>query len=149
MIDIPNRANLTVGLTAGAFDLCHAGHQLMFRDAKQHCDYLIVAIQVDPSADRPEKNKPVQTIVERQIQVASSRYVDHTIVYYTEKDLHDLLLCLDYDVRILGDEYETKHFTGKDIVGHLDKCVFNSREHSFSSSSLRKRVYTAEKKLDI
>jgi glycerol-3-phosphate cytidylyltransferase len=146
MIDIPNRQNLTVGITAGAFDLCHAGHHLMFRDAKKHCDYLIVAIQIDPSADRPSKNKPVQSIVERQIQVASSRYVDHTIVYHTEKDLHDLLLCLDYDVRILGDEYKTKHFTGKDISGHMDKCVFNDREHSFSSSSLRKRVYDEEKK---
>lgn len=133
-----------VGITAGTFDLLHAGHQLMFREAKQHCDYLIVAIQSDPTLDRDEKNKPVQTIVERQIQVQSSKYVDETIVYSTEADFRDLLLCLDYDVRILGVEYSDKNFTGKDIQGHLDKCVFNSRPHSFSSSSLRERVANAE-----
>lgn len=145
MLSMTERKNKIVGLTAGAFDLCHAGHQLMFREAKKHCDYLIAAIQTDPSLDRPEKNKPVQTIVERQIQVESSQYVDETIVYATEKDLHDLLLCLDYDVRILGDEYESKHFTGKDIPGHYEKCIFNPRPHSFSSSSLRDRVVKSAK----
>lgn len=128
------------GITAGAFDLLHSGHQLMLKEAKSNCDYLIVAIQTDPSLDRPDKNKPVQSIVERQIQVQSSKYVDETIVYATEKDLHDLLLCIDYDVRILGDEYKDKHFTGKSIPGHIDKCIFNTRPHSFSSSSLRERV---------
>ena len=118
----------------------------MLSEAKNHCDYLIAGLQTDPTIDRPDtKNKPVQSIVERQIQLAACRYVDEVVVYETEEDLCDLLLILPVDVRILGVEYQDKHFSGKDECYQRDiELVFNSRDHSFSSSSLRKRVVAAE-----
>lgn len=132
---------LRVGFTASAFDLLHAGHVSMLEDAKQQCDYLIAALQNDPTLDRPEKNKPVQSIVERFIQLRAVRYVDEIIVYNTEKDLEDLLLMMPIDVRILGEEYKDKAFTGRDIcVTRGIDLHFNKREHSFSTSDLRKRV---------
>lgn len=137
---------LKVGITFSTFDLLHAGHIAMLAEAKNHCDYLIAGLQTDPTIDRPDtKNKPVQSVVERQIQLAACRYVDEVVVYQTEEDLVDLLLILPIDVRILGVEYRDKNFTG-DAEG-ADKGiehVFNSRDHSFSSSSLRKRVAQAE-----
>jgi glycerol-3-phosphate cytidylyltransferase len=135
-----------VGITFSTFDMLHAGHIAMLSEAKNHCDYLIAGLQTDPTIDRPEtKNKPVQSIVERQIQLAACRYVDEVVVYQTEQDLVDLLLILPVDVRILGVEYEDKEFTGKWEGQHRGiKCIFNSRDHSFSSSSLRKRVAAAE-----
>jgi len=134
-----------IGFTCSTFDLLHAGHVTMLEEAKHHCDYLIVGLQNDPTEDRPEKNKPVQSIVERQIQLAAIKYVDEIVIYNTEKDLTDLLLTLPIDVRVLGDEYKTKDFTGKDIAKQRgSKIVFNGRDHSFSSTSLRKRVNHAE-----
>jgi len=136
-----------IGITFSTFDLGpHAGHIAMLSEAKNHCDYLICGLQTDPTIDRPgTKNAPVQSIVERQIQLAACRYVDEVVVYQTEQDLIDLLLILPLDVRILGVEYEDKEYTGKHegYQRGIDP-VFNGRDHSFSSSSLRKRVAHAE-----
>jgi glycerol-3-phosphate cytidylyltransferase len=139
---------LTVGIVFSSFDLFHAGHVAMLAEAKNHCDYLIAALQTDPTIDRPDsKNPPIQSIVERQIQVSTNRNVDEVVVYQTEKDLEDLLLILPVDVRILGVEYADRDFTGKDICKARGiEIVYNGRDHSFSSSSLRKRVAEAEGK---
>jgi glycerol-3-phosphate cytidylyltransferase len=134
-----------IGFTCSTFDLLHAGHITMLEEAKRHCDFLIVGLQNDPTEDRPTKNKPVQSIVERQIQLAAVKYVDEIVIYNTEQDLKDLLLTLPIDVRVLGDEYKNKDFTGKDIAKQRgSKIVYNGRDHSFSSSSLRKRVASAQ-----
>jgi glycerol-3-phosphate cytidylyltransferase len=135
-----------IGITFSTFDLFHAGHVAMLSEAKNHCDYLICGLQTDPTINRPDsKNPPIQSIVERQIQLAACRYVDEVVVYQTEQDLIDLLLILPLDVRILGVEYQHKNFTGKDECGMRDiEVVYNGRDHSFSSSSLRKRVAHAE-----
>ena len=137
-----------VGITFSTFDLFHAGHVAMLSEAKNHCDYLIAALQTDPTIDRPDsKNPPIQSIVERQIQVSTNRNVDEVVVYQTEKDLEDLLLILPVDVRILGVEYKDKDFTGRQICNDRGiELIFNGRDHSFSSSSLRKRVAEAEGK---
>ena len=133
---------MKIGFTCSTFDLLHAGHISMLREAKQHCNYLICGLQTDPSVDRPEKNKPIQTIVERYIQLNAVGYVDEIIPYATEEDLKDILSMLQIDVRILGEEYRDKEFTGKDICRKRDiQLFFNKREHRFSSSDLRKRVY--------
>jgi glycerol-3-phosphate cytidylyltransferase len=133
---------MKVGFTCSTFDLLHAGHISMLREAKQHCDYLICGLQIDPSVDRPEKNRPIQTTVERYIQLNAVGYVDEIIPYATEEDLKDILSMLQIDVRILGEEYRDKEFTGKDICRKRDiQLFFNKREHRFSSSDLRKRVY--------
>jgi glycerol-3-phosphate cytidylyltransferase len=125
--------------------MLHAGHIAMLSEAKNHCDYLIAGLQNNAKWDRPEKNEPIQSIVERQIQLAATRYVDEIVIYNTERDLVDLLLILPVDVRILGVEYENKDFTGKEECASRGiKIVFNGRDHSFSSSSLRKRVAQAE-----
>ena len=137
---------LRIGFTASQFDMLHAGHIAMLSEARNHCDYLIAGLQNNASWDRPEKNAPIQSIVERQIQLAATRYVDEIVVYNTEKDLEDILLTLPIDVRILGVEYQDKEFTGKEICNKRNiKLIFNSRDHSFSSSSLRKRVVEAER----
>jgi glycerol-3-phosphate cytidylyltransferase len=136
---------MKVGFTCSTFDLLHAGHVSMLQEAKTQCDYLIVGIQNDPTLDRPSKNKPVQSIVERQMQLRGSKYVDEIWIYNTEKDLEDLLLTLPLNVRILGVEYEGKEFTGREICHKRNiDLYFNKRDHSFSSSSLRRRVYEAE-----
>ena len=126
------------GITFGAFDLFHAGHVLMLEEAKTVCDYLIVCIQTDPSLDREEKNKPVQSIIEREIQVSGCRFVDEVIIYDTEVDLLNIIGQVDWDVRIIGEEYKDKDFTGRDQT--LERCYFNKRPHTFSSSELRERV---------
>jgi glycerol-3-phosphate cytidylyltransferase len=138
--------DLVIGITFSTFDLFHAGHIAMLSEAKNHCDYLIVGLQTDPTIDRPEsKNPPVQSIVERQIQVSACRFVDEIVVYQTEKDLEDILLTLPLDVRILGIEYEKQNFTGRKICEDRGiELIFNSRDHSFSSSNLRQRVWEAE-----
>jgi len=137
---------LKIGITFSQFDLLHAGHIAMLSQAKNHCDYLIAALQNNAQWDRPEKNEPIQSIVERQISLSAVRFVDEIVVYNTEKDLEDILLTLPIDVRILGVEYKDKEFTGKDIcVQRNIELVFNGRDHSFSSSSLRKRVVEAQK----
>ena len=138
---------LSVGITFSTFDLLHAGHISMLAEAKNHCDYLICGLQTDPTIDRPDtKNKPVQSIVERQLTLGACRYVDEIVVYSTEQDLIDLILTLPIDVRILGVEYEDTNFTGRNEgTGRGIQHVFNKRDHSFSSSSLRKRVAEAER----
>jgi len=137
---------LKIGITFSQFDLLHAGHIAMLSQAKNHCDYLIAALQNNAQWDRPEKNEPIQSIVERQISLSAVRFVDEIVVYNTEKDLEDILLTLPIDVRILGVEYRDKEFTGKDICAQRNiELVFNGRDHSFSSSSLRKRVVEAQK----
>ena len=135
-----------IGITFSTFDMLHAGHIAMLSEAKNHCDYLIAGLQTDPTIDRPDtKNSPIQSVVERQIQLAACRYVDEVVVYQTEQDLIDLLLILPIDVRILGVEYANKSFTGHDECYNRGiELVFNGRDHSFSSSSLRKRVVEAE-----
>lgn len=130
-----------VGLTCSTFDLLHSGHVMMLREAKSRCDYLIVCLQTDPSIDRPEKNKPVQTIVERYVQLSAVKYVDEIVVYQTEQDLQDILEMFPIDVRILGEEYRDKDFTGREICKKRGiQLHFNKRDHRFSSSGLRKRV---------
>lgn len=132
---------MRIGFTCSTFDLLHAGHVQMLRDAKQHCDYLLVGLQIDPSLDRPEKNKPVQSIVERYTQLKGIKYVDEIIPYGTEEDLLDLMELYTIDVRILGEEYRDKDFTGRDICRKRDiDIVFNNRDHRFSTSDLRMRV---------
>ena len=136
-----------IGIVFSTFDLLHAGHIAMLAEVRNHCDYLIAGLQTDPTIDRPgTKNKPIQSIVERQITVSATRYVDEIVVYQTEADLCDILLTLPIDVRILGIEYIDKEFTGRDICMQRGiEIVYNGRDHSFSSSSLRKRVAEAEK----
>jgi len=132
---------MRVGITFSAFDLLHAGHVAMLRESKEQCDYLVAGLQLDPSIDRPEKNKPIQTIVERYTQLKAVKYVDEIIPYTTEKDVEDILEMYQVDVRILGDEYKDKDFTGKDICRRLGiELYFNKRDHRFSSSDLRKRI---------
>jgi glycerol-3-phosphate cytidylyltransferase len=127
---------MKIGFTCSTFDLFHAGHVVMLEEAKKQCDYLIVGIQTDPTIDRPEKNAPIQSLIERQIQVRACKFVDETIVYATENDLIILLTTLPLDVRILGIEYKDKDYTGKGIVN----AYYNKRSHSFSSSELRQRM---------
>jgi glycerol-3-phosphate cytidylyltransferase len=135
-----------VGFTCSTFDLLHAGHILMLAECKQICDYLIVGVQSDPTIDRPGvKNKPVQSIVERYVQLSAVKFVDEIIVYNTEKDLEDMLMFLPISVRIIGEEYKDKDFTGKQICDERGiKIWYNSRSHRFSSSELRQRTYQSE-----
>jgi glycerol-3-phosphate cytidylyltransferase len=136
---------LTIGIVASSFDLLHAGHVMMLREAKSKCDHLIAALQTDPTIDRPEKNKPVQTIVERYIQLSAVKYVDEIIVYATEQDLEDILEMYPIDIRVLGEEYRDKDFTGREICKRRGiQLYFNKRDHRFSSSGLRKRVAEKE-----
>jgi len=132
---------MKVGLTASTFDLLHSGHIEMLRESKSVCDYLICGLQIDPSIDRPEKNKPVQTVVERYTQLSAVKFVDEIIPYLYESDLEDILQMRDIHVRVLGEEYRNKDFTGRDICKARDiELHFNKRDHRFSSSGLRQRV---------
>lgn len=132
---------MKIGFTCSTFDLFHAGHIMMLKEAQTQCEHLIVGLQTDPTIDRPEKNKPIQSVFERYTQLQACKYVDEIVVYATEKELLDILQSYKIDVRILGEEYKDKHFTGRD----LDiECYFNNRRHSFSSTELRKRVLEAE-----
>jgi glycerol-3-phosphate cytidylyltransferase len=134
-----------IGFTCSTFDLLHAGHVAMLREAKEHCEYLICGLQVDPSYDRPTKNKPSQSLVERFIQLQGVKYVDEIIPYQTETDLEDILNTYPINIRFLGEEYRNTDFTGRDICKKRDIfCYFNKRDHSFSSSSLRKRIFNIE-----
>ena len=131
------------GFTCGTFDLLHAGHVFLLKHAKSKCTRLIVGLQVDPTIDRPEKNKPIQSLYERHIQLEACRYVDEIIVYETEKDLELICKTVDFNVRFLGDEYQDKNFTGKDILLKKDPCFrfeYVDRSHGFSSSELRSRI---------
>jgi glycerol-3-phosphate cytidylyltransferase len=132
---------MKVGFTCSTFDLLHAGHVFMLREAKSQCDYLICGLQVDPTIDRKEKNAPIQNIVERQVQLNAIKYVDEVIIYCTESDLCDIINMYPIDVRILGEEYRSKDFTGKDECRQRGiDLYFNKRDHRFSTSDLRKRV---------
>jgi glycerol-3-phosphate cytidylyltransferase len=140
-------SNKIIGITCSTFDLFHAGHVIMLEEAKKQCDHLIAAIQVDPTIDRTSKNKPVQSIIERQIQVGACKHVDEIIVYSTEKELEDIFMSLPIDVRIMGEEYRDTEFTGKAICEKRKiEIYFNKRDHYFSSSDLRTRVFEAEAK---
>lgn len=132
---------MKTGITFGAFDLCHAGHVLMFQDCKQHCDYLIVGIQFDPSIERSTKNKPVQSMYERYVQLKAIRYIDEIIPYAYEYEIIQILKSRDIDVRFVGDDYKYKDFTGKDVCSDRQIDIsFNNRDHDFSTSELRKRI---------
>lgn len=139
---------MRIGFTASVFDLLHAGHIMMLREAKEQCEYLIVGLQTDPSIDRPgDKNRPVQSLVERYAQLSAVSYVDEIIPYETEEDLKDILQMYHIDVRILGEEYREKDFTGKDICRKRGiDFYFNKRDHKFSTSDLRERVKNAPSK---
>lgn len=134
-----------VGITCSTFDLLHAGHIIMLEECKKYCDYLICAIQVDPTIDRPKKNKPIQSLVERYIQLDAVRYVDKIIPYSTEEELIMILSSLDLDVRILGEEYKNMDFTGKKICLERNiELIYNKRDHNFSTTNLRELIYKQE-----
>lgn len=136
---------MKIGITFSAFDLLHAGHITMLEEAKRQCDYLICALQTDPTLDRPEKNRPTQTVVERYIQLKGCKFVDEIVPYATEQDLEDILKSFKIDVRILGDEYCEKNFTGREYCESKGiELYFNTRDHRFSSSGLRKVVAEKE-----
>lgn len=138
---------MKVGITFSTFDLLHAGHIKMLEDAKSKCDYLIVGLQVDPTLDRPEKNKPTQSVVERYIQLKGCKFVDEIVPYASEQDLEDILRSFKIDVRILGDEYKDKNFTGRKYCEEKGiELYYNGRDHRFSSSGLRQTVYEMENK---
>lgn len=142
---------MKIGFNCSSFDLFHAGHVTMLKEERRYCDYLIVALQTDPTVDRPkEKNKPIQSVYERFVQISACKYVDEVLVYTTEDDLLNMLKTQHIDIRFLGDEYKTKEFTGKQWC--LDNGIelhYHLREHPYSSSRLRKRVYEAEKEKDV
>ncbi len=139
---------MKTGITFSCFDLFHAGHIKMLEEAKTQCDYLIVGLQVDPTLDRPEKNKPIQTVVERYIQLKSCKFIDEVVPYATEQDLLDILSSFKINVRIIGEEYKKINFTGKDYcIKKGIELYYNKREHRFSSSGLRKQVYNVERTL--
>lgn len=131
-------ASRRVGFTCGTFDLLHAGHIMMLRDAKAVCGHLIVGLQSDPTVDRPEKNKPIQTLEERKIQLEAVRYVDQVLTYTTEQELEEMLWGIMPDIRIIGADWMDKEYTGKGMEG-ID-VYFNTRDHSYSSTELRERI---------
>jgi len=133
---------MKIGITCSTFDLLHAGHIKMLEEAKNHCDYLIVALQTDPTIDRPKtKNPPVQTLVERYIQLKGCKYVDEIVPYQTEKDLEDIFSSFNLDIRIIGSDYLDKEFTAKDICKNRNiEIHYNKRDHGFSSTELKKRM---------
>ena len=138
---------MKVGITFSAFDLLHAGHVKMLEDAKRECDYLICGLQTDPTIDRPEKNKPVQTVVERYIQLKACKHVDEIVPYATEQDLEDILRAFKLYVRIVGEEYNDKTFTCRAFCEENGiELYFNKRSHRFSSSGLRKEVLDKQEK---
>ena len=138
---------MKVGITFSTFDLLHAGHVKMLEEAKRQCDYLIVGLQLDPSLNRPEKNSPSQTIIERYIQLKGCKHIDEIVPYVSEQDLEDILKSFKLDVRIIGEEYKEKPFTGKDYCKEKGiEIYYNKRDHRFSSSGLRKQVKLAENK---
>lgn len=132
---------MKVGITYGAFDLCHAGHVLMFAECKRHCDYLIVGLQIDPSRERHTKNTPVQSVYERFVQLNAIKYIDEVIPYQFEDEIIQILQSKEIDVRFVGDDYVGKDFTGRDYC--IDKNIeiyYNKRDHGFSTSELRNRI---------
>lgn len=136
---------MKIGITFSSFDLLHAGHIKMLEEAKSQCDYLICGLQTDPTLDRPEKNRPIQTVVERYIQLKGCKFVDEVVPYATEQDLEDVLRSFKIDVRIVGDEYMDKQYTGRKYCEESGiELYYNKREHRFSSSGLRKEIQEKE-----
>lgn len=133
--------NKITGFTCGAFDITHAGHYLMFKECRLQCDFLIVGLQVNPNVDRKDKHKPVQTLKERKIQLEACKYIDKIITYKTEKDLIELLKKIKPDIRFIGADWKGKEYTGKNLP---IKVIFNSRNHNYSSSTLRARIINAK-----
>ena len=132
---------MNTGITFSSFDLFHSGHVAMLKEAKTNCDFLIVGLQTDPTIDRPEKNKPIQSVFERYVQLEGCKYIDQIIPYATEQDIIDILLTYQITTRFIGEEYRSKEYTGKELC--VDKGIeiyYNSRSHDFSSSGLRKRI---------
>lgn len=129
---------MKIGFTASAFDLLHAGHISMLKECKENCKYLIVGLQINPSIERPEKNKPIQSVYERYLQLEGCKYIDRIIPYETEKDLENILLTEKIDIRFVGEEYKDKYFTGKEIESI--EIFFNRRKHNFSSTNLRNKI---------
>jgi glycerol-3-phosphate cytidylyltransferase len=138
-----NRSEQRIGFTCSCFDLLHAGHLMMLKDAKDQCDVLVVGLQTDPTIDRSEKNKPIQTFEERKIMIESVKFIDHVIDYATENDLYQILEHLDPDVRIIGSDWRGKTFTGIDLESI--PIHWHERTHNFSTSNLRKRIFNAER----
>ncbi len=141
----PKKKQKIVGFTCGAFDLTHAGHYLMFKECKRQCDTLIVGLQIDPSVDRPNKNKPIQSLKERKIQLAACKYIDTIVTYKTEKGLLALLKKINPDIRFMGADWKGKENYSRDRLPDM-KVIYNSRKHTYSSTNLRKRIVAAEKK---
>jgi glycerol-3-phosphate cytidylyltransferase len=133
----PDRGEIVLGFTCGSFDLLHIGHLLMLKECQEHCDFLVVGLQEDPSIDRPDKHKPIETLKERRERLEACKYVDDILEYKTEADLVELIKFVKPDIRFLGEDWKGKHFTGDDLN---IKIYFNSRNHNYSSSSLRKRI---------
>ena len=135
---------MNTGITFSSFDLFHSGHVAMLKEARQNCDFLIVGVQTDPTIDRPEKNQPIQRVFERYVQLEGCKYVDQIIPYATEQDLIDILLTYQICTRFIGEEYRTKEYTGKQLcIDNGIEIYYNKRQHSFSTSELRKRIKQA------
>lgn len=135
---------MKVGITCSCFDLFHSGHVKMLQEAKENCDYLIVALQTDPTIDRPQKRKPIQSLVERYIQVKGCKYVDEIVPYQTERELEEIFSSFKIDIRIIGDDYRGKEFTAKDICASRGIDIYyNKRDHNFSSTELKNRIKDA------
>ena len=135
---------MNTGITFSSFDLFHSGHVAMLKEAKANCDFLIVGLQTDPTIDRPEKNKPIQSVFERYVKLEGCKYIDQIIPYATEQDIIDILLTYQINTRFIGEEYRSKEYTGKELC--VDKGIeiyYNKRQHSFSTSELRKRINQA------
>ena len=137
---------MIIGITFSSFDLFHSGHVAMLKEAKANCDHLMVGVQTDPTVDRPEKNKPIQSVFERYVQLEGCKYIDQIVPYATEKEIEDILLTYKIDKRFIGEEYKTKEFTGKQLCVDNDiELYYNKRQHSFSSSNLRQRIIDGRK----
>ena len=137
---------MIVGITFSSFDLFHSGHVAMLKEAKSNCDHLMVGVQTDPTIDRPEKNKPIQSVFERYVQLEGCKYIDQIVPYATEKEIEDILLTYKIDKRFIGEEYKTKEFTGKQLCVDDDiELYYNKRQHSFSTTNLRTRIVEAGK----
>lgn len=131
------------GITAGAFDVCHAGHLIMFEECRKQCDWLVVALHINPTLDRKEKNKPIQSSFERYMQLKACKFIDEIIPYDTEEDLYNLLVSIKPDVRFMGNDWQGKPNYSRDKLPNM-RIIYNNREHSFSSSNLRKRIANAK-----
>ena len=137
---------MIVVITFSSFDLFHSGHVAMLKEAKSNCDHLMVGVQTDPTIDRPEKNKPIQSVFERYVQLEGCKYIDQIVPYATEKEIEDILLTYKIDKRFIGEEYKTKEFTGKQLCVDNDiELYYNKRQHSFSTTNLRTRIVEAGK----